>query len=269
MMLFPIIGTCALASLPVGMKGFFSQWYGISNFAPNNLDGLVAWYDASDQSTISVQAGTNLVTQWASKVVPSVNLSGTVGERPNYLTNNFNGLPGIRFSLGTRLQNQTTSIFSNQPYGAIFAVARVTGGDAARTIFGVTVSGFFRATVWVTSTNDLRAGGRRVTGDAFQGFAISSYATNSVVIMSSLFNYADAELFGGSNNTFTNLSTSFQAAGNTGTNNTEFGFGANPAGSATARLIGDIFEVLVYHRKISDAERSLIVNYLNKKWGVF
>jgi hypothetical protein len=271
--LFPMLGSLAFAQGPgsISQGGFFSAWWGKQTvFDPSQIAGLVAWYDADDSATVSVQAGTNTVTGWNDKTTNALNLAAFGGNNARYITNSFNGLPSIRFlSAGGVLRFASSSVFSNIPYASIFAVGRHTGGDSIRIFVGGTIGNNARVYLYASNTNDVRAGGRRLNGDAFQSETGGTFATNTVAILSGFYNFADAELIVGLNNNYTTRAGGFQTAGNTTTDPVNFGLGNNPGAAASNLLVGDIFEVLVYHAKLTTTERAIITDYLNRKWGVY
>lgn len=60
-------------------------------------DGLAAWFDALDMTTIAVD-GSGKVAPWLNKANPSNNAShGTSGNRPSWTANAGAGLPGLTF----------------------------------------------------------------------------------------------------------------------------------------------------------------------------
>jgi hypothetical protein len=65
--LFPMLGSLAMAQGPGSLTGFFQAWWGAQTISPDQIAGLEWWIDAADSTSISLQAGTNLVSQWDDK----------------------------------------------------------------------------------------------------------------------------------------------------------------------------------------------------------
>lgn len=104
-------------------------------WTPNNLPGLVAYFDARDSSKITQSGGT--VSQWVDKSGKAQTfVQATGANQPNYNATGINGLP----SLGgngtskhmTKASNLTSMSFANGNYQ--FAVYLPTAADTDQTI---------------------------------------------------------------------------------------------------------------------------------------
>ena len=264
--LFPIIGTCAMAQGPGGLTGFFQAWWGTQRFDPTGINGLVAWYDASDATTISVQAATTNVTQWADKSTNAVNLTVPSTVYPKYVATSQNGLGGISFSGASndRLQFTNSNIFANKQYAYVFAVAKHSANQNYATIYGARFEPQL-LNIYARSSQLFEAGGRRLPSDSYQGVNLS-WPSNQTAVVSGFFQWSDAALTAGVNNTATNRSGGFQAAGNSSTNLSAISVGANSNNTEPYR--GLIYEIIAYDRKLSDSEITQVKSYLYAKWGI-
>ena len=115
------------------------------------------------------------------------------------------------------------------------------------------------------STTQWQTGGKRL--DAETATVVSGgTANNNYVIQSGVLRYsvATAAVFV---NTASQVDTAFLTAGNsenTPSNNAYVGVSTN----LTGFMSGDIAEVIIYQRAISDEERNSVELYLSQKWGI-
>jgi hypothetical protein len=90
-----------------------------SGFDPRRLAGLVQWYDAADQSTMTLNGST--VSEWRSKVGGVAVSQGTAANQPTLTQNYYNGKSALTFDGGDFLYNASLPVQINGlSVGAIF-----------------------------------------------------------------------------------------------------------------------------------------------------
>jgi uncharacterized repeat protein (TIGR01451 family) len=223
----------------------------LSGFVPTSLPGLVDWYDASDASSLTLDAS---VTLWNDKSGNGANLAAPAASasRPALIASGINGLPAMAFSGGQYLYGTT-----GFPVSSDYSIATVSlfSGSTTNNIFsGYTASGTSHALYGNSgSTATMFQNGNIVAGPstgtaAFIGIGTSQTSTGSVSV------YVN----GGS-----------AATGVTGNKNvTDPSIETGGYSGAANYLTGDIGEVLVYHSVLSTAERQWVEGYLACKWGL-
>lgn len=155
-----------------------------------------------------------------------------------------------------------------------FLVARVSGAPAAANTnwFGWSTGGNIgRARITGQTTNDTgatRAGGRRLDADGFASLASTTgYTLNEWQAQTILFEYAAASLTHWVNGSV-KVTGAWQTAGSTSDTQSLGGcLGSAPNGTAEFANI-DFAEIIIYKRKLTDAERSDVHTYLQNTYGV-
>jgi hypothetical protein len=249
-----------------------------TNFAETTLPvtaNLNRWYDASDLSSMTISNGN--ISQWNDKSGNGIHVSqGTGSRQPNILLNYVNGRHAVSFSDST--EDNLSS--GNQP----------TSGSSSATIFFVGKSDMYTsdqtAVSWGTSNavgagislvftgqnNSVRpntfAWGYAGSLDGNYIYSQSSHADKLVVLSStfsgtSLTQQVYAERIGNDN-----PDNKTAAGSNVGANSEFFlGWLTNPW-YATFGYNGIICEVIVYTGVMGSTDRTTMMNYLKKKWGL-
>lgn len=104
---------------------------GLLPYSPSRDTGVIAWYDASDSSTITISTG---VSEWRDKSGNGNHATQATGaNQPTYLTNDFNGLNVVSFNGSThRLAHTYAQSASNF---SIFAVVNANYQTGFRGIY--------------------------------------------------------------------------------------------------------------------------------------
>jgi hypothetical protein len=227
----------------------------ISGTSPKLISGLVGWWDASDADTV----------RSTSSCTGSVSNGGTIGcledrsgngnnmtqptggQQPTYQFNIKSGNSVVRFAAAA---SQTISTATNFPAPAtVIYVSHLTGGTNGRLLSG-------KANNWL-----LGYWGGAKDQAFFNGWvspsgtpaADTSWHTYSAVIPGS----GSSSFYGNSTLIASN------ASGVAGPNGLAIGYlGAGEFSD------GEIGEILVYNRALSDSERLAVERYLSDKWGV-
>ncbi len=223
-------------------------------WTPAQLPGLAMWLDASDASTLTVDAGA--VSQWRDKSGNGRHLSPPAStNRPALVADGFNGRPTVRFDgvddhLGTRSLPRTGDLnvlavlrpaSKSGQYHNVFDSAPLSGGPM------LWVRG-----VGVVNSWELNTGSGLFTSNPWTGVAqvlgvrVSSSSPRLGI--------------------WVNGSSEASGDGTTGVsaNPTSFDF-FNRAGGQT--FLGDASEVVWIDGTLSDADRQRLEGYLAHKWG--
>jgi hypothetical protein len=271
--LFPIIGTCAMAQGPGSQVGFFQAWWGNSGFDPAFIDGLTLWLDGADIASIydattggSVVTNGGQVARWEDKSVNARHYTQSNSAlRPIY-----SGV-GVDFD-GSNDQLQSTN-GSNAMAGktnySFFIVfeADSFSGDPVLMRFDS-----------VASSDQLfelgQQGAQNLTylGNSFQSINFRTYNTANNRSLSTSTKYLYS--FDRDSNTTGLLKINSLSYTNFTGGLVAVGVRTNQTATLAAYLNnlyfnGRIFEVILYGRTLSNAEYTQVANYLNAKWSIY
>jgi autotransporter-associated beta strand protein len=218
-------------------------------------EGLVVALDASKTNSIYADANGS-ITNWTS-LVNTMNFSQTVSSNcPTYNPNAFNGRGAVVF--GTNYQGLVTSTLLHSSKTTtnktVFIVTRMTGAQSTEW-----------PGIWGRTGNDL--GGIRPTGSTTQWRIPGDgndfcNGTGGRAFVNGSEKFANTEV-----GTTGHLLT--QYAGNNAIWSTSILTSVGHyhyIGQPLRYYRGEIAELLVYDRYVTDAERAVIENYLNAKW---
>lgn len=244
-----------------------------SGFNLTSLSGLVQWYDAADQSTMTLNGTT--VSEWRSKVGGVAVSQATAGAQPTLTQNYYNGKSALTFDGGDFLSNATLPIQING-FSAAIVFDETTRVGFAGLLVGIppsgndsTVAGGFRWSV--------HEGANRPTEMLASVANIVDLRSPLVVETSALGkNVAVATVspsVGGSGSGFMRLN------GTAGVEDILYGPPVNTTGtliggrfqsgavSGSFRFNGRILEVAIWNRALTLAEVQTFQQYANRKWG--
>lgn len=214
-------------------------------FDPRSISNLAAWYDAADSSSVTLN-GSN-VSQLSDKSGNGRNAAqGAAGSQPAYSTAKYNGKNVVTHTanrtLGVSVPFITTvSMFvvATKGSGGGQFILVSTGSGSAPTF----ITGFIGDYEYYNPTNDrtLMAAAGTATGLNVLAFTHTDSATLRVY-------------YNGSQIASKTAQQSYNGQSLTTLGSSGYG--------------GDIAEVLIYQRVLSDSERSAVTSYLGTKWGV-
>ena len=238
-------------------------------FSPKDLSGLVGWYDGADATTLVLTSG--YLSQWTDKsgsgrhmIQPSAVArpltGGAFKGSPYFTLNDF--LFNATDASSTCLKPATAFMVFNKPTAA-------TGG----VVFGHykdSDSAYDSPSCWFVDTNSNAnqiklMGGTSTTlyaGVGAVGTVLNSCIA-SVIIRSTeqratLVNHVTSATVNDTSYTITS-----------GSVNTGLMIGAFDAGGDQYSFFeGNIMEVLIYGNEFTAANRTKVVSYLSKKWGI-
>lgn len=241
-----------------------------SIFASDNqlseLANLVAWWDASDSSTITHSSGS--VSQITDKSGNGHTLTqGTSTAQPKINTETLNGLPVLDFDGGDNLSASTGIIGKNTTGITMYIVMRhdTTGtqisfsaetgsGGNRRLETNQYVDKFWFVHRVTDGGSEYQLSSER---NPYNSYQVYSYRVDTSTAATRQFWGQRREVDGSS------------AGGTTSnTNNGEIQMGT-AVWISSFPFNGQIAEVLIYHAAHSDSTMDLVNNYLRKKWGLF
>jgi hypothetical protein len=228
--------------------------------APIPATGVLLWLSADD-----AVAKDGKLQAWQNAGVPNVTAKALHDDRlPAVVPNAINGHAAVRFD-GTDQQLMTNISIApaRMPEGTVVSVFRSATSDASplRKLYGDDNGGYDRA-----AGLDDRASGKNYT--VFTGNGVEGYfqlvANTTYVLVDE---YSPNEFSGWVNGApaITKAAAAWGATPDDALPNLYLGGTGTVYGEFWN---GDLAEIIVYARKLSDAERAQVVDYLAKKYGV-
>jgi len=222
---------------------------------PSDFKDNILWLDMADYSTYSFRPGTDYTTLLLDKSGKGNNaVQATEVYQPLYVVGVKNGNSVLRCDSDFMVSPLNMNSYTNM---TIFAVYRLNavGGSVIRCLFGQNNGGYDR-TLYATLMGIAKLG--KGNGDAI---TISDFTPQDVwYSFAVVYNGASSAVYTGNT-----LSTTFTALAPSGTIDTAIGNGSS---SNSYNFQGDIAEIIMYGRALSDNERNAVVNYLSNKWAI-
>ena len=245
-------------------------------FSPDSLGGLSLWLDADDDTTLNAGSPTHnaALTQWEDK-----SPSGLVFTRPSaprqpvYNTGLLNGRAGVVFT--EDFMTEVVASPYNNEQGDLFAVLRPTTDDST-----------FDAPFSQSNTSETDRYFALGTSDSSAGnIGLIRLADGTVsdIGWSQNYNVNEATLINvGSNGSqyFTQLNGSGTTAdrsftndgawfnGSAGEVHNEVTLGRIEKPGVVQHWNGHMFEFILYNRRLTNAERKTVTDYLGAKWNI-
>lgn len=238
---------------------------------PLTIPGLTFWvnaFDVNNDSGATNPANGVAIATWKDKSGNALNFTQSTGaNQPVFTSSAINGKPGIRFNGSSQYLELAYNALLNPASSTIFSVAQVTGGSG--TFRSIIVSRSAPASlrgynVYATDFNNLWQGwmGANAT------WAVSNSgvaATNNVPVIIDYAFVTGTQNIAINDGALTGIGTAtyFQ---NT-TRVSRIGAGTTET-SASFFMFGDIGEILIYNRVLTNEERTAIKKDLGNKWGI-
>lgn len=224
---------------------------------PETVDGLYTWFDAFDLSTITEDVG---VSQWGDKSGNGSNATqDTEAKQP--ATSTIGGRNAIAFTGDQFLnlgQPANMDFVPGTDEFTVFTVAAVNGGNTGTLLAKAETS---------TSTRQFMS---FITSDDYATYVGGTRGTNSVETVVNTPKVFTTTVSTTDVTDFVNgAQTDTRAISGTATNAYDWLIGARRSSDNTGdtfNFTGDIGEILVYGRALSDTERQKIETYLQNKW---
>lgn len=236
-----------------------------SKFDPRYIPGCTLWLDADDSNTITFSSG-NSVQTWSDKSVSANNATGAT-IKPTYPVV-ISGRNTIAFdsSAGSYMTLDTTKLPTGTSPFSLFIISRVNAG--------------INTSPYLFSWGDISAGATNTFSVLFaqlnsttyylgmtitNSTTLSSYDTTNVYNTLSIFSNqatsaSDSDFLNGK--PFSNPSA--RSAYNISTSYGVIGAAANPL--FTGKLTGNVGEIILFNRSITNTERQQLEGYLAWKW---
>lgn len=223
--------------------------------SPPSSAGQVLWLDANDCTTISLASG-GTVTKWADKSGRGYDVSqSTSGYRPVYTTNVLNSKPIIRFD-GTDDVLTNTS-FMNFTNITMIGVGKYNSGDTTQAIAEVSTNTTNRGALLFYETADSKF-------RSWDGTMDSTVYTETLPVTHIFSGVSD----GTNDYYYVDGSLKQSVASGTLTSTTDRVHIGQLVSATTYAMKGDIGEVLVYDRALTNSERESVESYLASKWDI-
>jgi len=231
-----------------------NKWAIALESAPAQISGGIVWYDAANPNNDpnDIPADNTKISAWLNCFSNTHNLSQPSGSiQPTFKTNILNGKPAVRFD-GTN--SMTASLIDTSEYTA-FCVFKGDAYPDYQYLFynGANTSNGFGQVITIDRRNSILFGG--------SALKIDSSTPYDPIILNDRWDNVESTLY--MNGVAQSLNTSFDPFF---TPTGDFVVGSNASGAET--FFGDIHEIIIYNRALSDAERLTITNYLSQKWGI-
>jgi hypothetical protein len=245
-------------------------------FPPETISGLHIWLDAQ---AITGLADGAAVSTWSDRSgFGNDATQGTGTAQPTYKTKGLNGFPSVRFDGSTDwltiLGADALALTNNATGLSVFAVINLTDVVSAtsRQIITFSTSTETNARMKLGQRNATNnfwdISGRRLDADVQQNLLGAAFTQVGSQIISGIVDWANsnADVWRNSFNEAT--TTAWFVDGNTSaTNSISVIVGAKHTGAAPAEFwVGDIGEIIVYNRAVTQSEREFIITYLDSRW---
>jgi len=236
-------------------------------FTPKSITGLAMWFDAADNSTITLSG--SLVTQWNDKSGNGYNATNSTYVSPTYSATGFNTkYPGLLFN-GTSTMLATPSILPTPVLSAngtdttiflVFNRLTGTGNYVAFGLGGAAVATNYNTYVlrdpWSTGNSILDIGngasGRVSIANTANGPQIYSLWRSGTSTY--FYNYGAS------------IGSNLSSSSNVGTTNQPLNIGGGFADSGWYNSY--ISEFIIYNYALSTSQRQQVEGYLGWKWGL-
>ena len=223
-----------------------------SEFSPSDISDMVAWYDASDSSTIT-KDGSDRVSQWDDKSANGHDLAqSTSSDQPLWVSADKNGLDVINLAGDRWMSKAFTEV--DQPITTVGAF--VCAGEGNLTFWDGITAGYCRLRT-VDGTNETMGinAGTFVESSGVSGlFGAWSYMTGVYSGTSSLLRINGSNVTSGTVN-----------AGTEGQNGFLIGAQKPGSGGFWNQKVG---EVICYNKVVSGDELTNLETYLVDKWDL-
>jgi len=237
---------------------------------PAAVKNLAAWYDASDNTTLTTSTTANVITQMTDKSGNGETLTSSPSTGPVYVTSGINGLGSLQFS-GAQYLLSNDMNFSRLllPTSTVFIVQNVTNGSQySSSIFSQTSNGYrynmhlpWGSTVYLdfgdegTGTSGNRAAVSTSTASAVGAHIWMADGSEG---STRTWNYDGTTIASG---TLPNMGETFSCL-------VSIGAAQTCGGGFAYWFTGQIGEVIVYNAALSQANYQLVEGILACKWGL-
>lgn len=242
-------------------------WNGGGSFSPTSISNLLMWYDMSDSTTVT-RDGFGNTTDVADKSGNALHVSNVGGgpSRPIYLSAALNSLNTLQFTAATFQNLRRAKVTELQGISGL-SIFHVGGKLGAAVFHGFDLN---NRTQVLSDFTDNKS--YSIIANGSGSFLSNSTGAAGYQRWDTIF---DGSQSGNSNRLKSYLNSTLQTITYTGTipattesnASSKFGLGVIDL-SSPIYTGGEIAEVLIYTKAVSDTERGLIQSYLATKWGL-
>lgn len=245
-----------------------------TSYTPSDIEGMDLWFKAD--AIIGLSDGDS-VESWVDSASGYNFAQENTDSQPTYQTGEVNGEPVVRFD-GTDDYLYTRETISNATEGSVFVVYKMSTYVAllGRTILssgrqsGVDMWYFSSQQSVTNNDNKMYVYGEIANDGGNAVFTTDEVTLTDYVIGNVTSDGSTWKIYKDG----VEQALSIRVGANTGAwwgdvaNRTGFGLGAAYDGDAFNYFIGDIAEVIVYDRDLSDTERQGVESYLSTKYNI-
>jgi len=236
-----------------------TSWRADGTNTPKQIDGLYAWYDASDSSTIT-KDGSNKVSKWTDKSGNSLGsnldlLQSTGGDQPTWTDADRNGKPTLNFS-GAYMKTDTSVTIASESQPTTYFFVTKTDANGERVMLDGSYGSNSNYDDW-----------RQNMGKSGSNYWFVDGGTTSTTASADTWYYGTA-IFNGSSGKLNINGTTISSSLATGSRQMRMGtLGSWSDGSSSQRWEGKFAEIIMFNKLLSDTEIADVEEYLKEKWG--
>ena len=239
-----------------GNQWFITDSYQVTGNSLSGLGNLLFWIDASSSPITLVNGNVSQINDMSGND-NHVNQATTTSQ-PQYIQDALKGKPLLRFDGDDFLT--ATSLFSGNVFSVFGVMKSGTISGVEDMWISTRVSANKGFELVTTSTGESRS---RQFNSSGQYFISTSGAPSSITnynIHTALFKLDGNELF---------VNGAYQQSSANGIDETTslLSIGKVIGASGAGQFDGDIAEIIIFNKTVSDEEQSLIENYLKSKWA--
>ena len=224
-----------------------------------NMNGLILWYEATMEASTNAATNGSNISVWNDLSPNKTNATqATSGNQPQYIDSAINKLPAIRFDGSNDLMNFTGGAIASNNYTIIIVEQRKDSKSNNYFLNG-TGSGL---------SNDNLYLGYSDNSHIIHGQTNNYYTINTASY--GFFSTPKIHIFTHNSNSGKKYyqNTSSLGSGTETPPKALTSYTGSIGGSSSGYYYGDIGEIIVFNRTLSDSERKSIESYLAKKWYV-
>lgn len=243
-----------------------------SNSPVPSIPGLIAWWETTSEDSfdeLEQEDGTK-ISNWYNinpTILSSYDLEqNTDDNKPTYQEKSINFLPALQFDGANTVMETAFASELNPESFTIFTVTQISSASGYGAVFSSRSDPYNGKMLYVTPTSDyqiwLGNGSSTWNGDILPTSAIT---VGNNTILSATYAAAASEFKLYDNGSLLDTVTATYAPA--ATNAFRVGAGRNES-DPDYYLDGFIGEIIIFNRKLDDAQRVDVEEYLAKKWGI-
>lgn len=252
--------------------------------SPQSLPNLEVWYNASTPTTFnktsSISSGVEITSWQNAGTLTSHDWNSTGNHRPEWFSNQKNGLGMVRFN-GQPSGSPTGEDGDTDEYLTINPVAYLTNSGAG--LSGTTLALVFKtantgAGTRILSTTDSNGYKWGVTGNTWTGGMAGGTFTIPGITADTQYHHVILNFDGTQTGNSNRLKVRLDAIGvpltfSSNVNATTSGsastfYGGTDSNGSSNYWEGDIGELMIWTRALSDGEMATVENYFTTKWAI-